>query len=349
MMRPLGAIDAIGPSYNRTLALLDRPRNWRFLWKFCLVAFFTQVGQSGGNLRSLPTNSSPFGALSPFWIHLIYAAVLFFSVLGLVLFYVGSRMEFVLFELVLRPNTSVREVWDRYGAVTWRLIGLKLLFLVVVLLVSLPVLVPLLIHLAHHDVSSSHVGDFLSQLLVVVGVLLLVVLILSAVARLLFDFGLPSIALENTSIPETAGRVWRLVRAEPGEAVLYVVMKFLLMLAGALVANLILGVIALVATIPLGGLAYVLWATMHMGDSGVKAAMITGFVVLGAILLVIMFVTGVFAFGLISIFSQTYALYFLAGRYPLLASYLEPASVQGMHAPVQPNHGPAPPGNPALA
>ena len=177
---------------------------------------------------------------------------------GLVLFYISSRLQFVLFDVVLRSDTIVAPIWRRYGAVTWRWMQLKFLFFIATLLCLAPVVVPMVIHIIRATANSSdgQLADPASFIVSIIGfvfLILLFVLIIGICYVLVRDFGLPSMALENAPMSVTIQRVLRLVQAEPGQVALYLLLLLLLRIAGGIIAYIVLFFAALLAAIPFGG------------------------------------------------------------------------------------------------
>lgn len=337
-MRPLSAVDAITPAWNHTRHLLIAPRNWRLLFKICAVAFFANMG--GGFSSSYPGRGhlpglSPAIAASIFALALVIGS--FALLITLAFFYLGSRLQFVLFEIVLRRDTTVAPIWRRYGRATWYWMGLKLAFFALALLCIAPFLIPIILHLIHAFGSGASVEpqDFAGSFLAILGLILVIfalVIVIGAGYTLLRDFGLPFMALEGTSLTETARRVFSLVRAEPGQTLLYLVMRVLLAFAGALIFEVALIFGLLIALIPLGGIGLVLWAALHHAGTGGHVLMIAGWVVLGIILFVLLVGAVIMALGYLHTFLQAYALYFLGGRYPQVGQYLEPLLPQPNYA-----------------
>jgi len=364
-MQRLNAIDAIAPAWNHTQRLLAGGRNWRLLFKVCAVAFFAQLGATNINFpgrQIIPPShhASAATAILAGFLLLIGLAVL---VIGLILFYIGSRLQFVLFEIVVRQDTWVGPIWRRYGRVVWRWIGLKVLFLVVAIVCALPFLLPAILHLVHSpsfhgEVDPQNPGAVLATLLPFLAVILALSIPFVAAYLLLLDFGLPSLALEDAPMGEAVRRIGRLIRQEPGQVALYVLMRFLLGLAWAIAGEVAIGVAMLILLVPFGGLALVLFATLHHGGPGAHAAMIAGWVVLGAILAVILILAFVVVFGACYTFLTAYSVYFLGGRYPLLGNFLEPGPGAPFTPPPPPpspeeredrDGGPSLPMNPAIA
>lgn len=330
-MQPLSAIDTIGPAWNHTNRLLLTPRNWRLLLKIGAVAFFAQVGgcnssfhSPGHKLSGLPP------AFSAAIVALAFVIGIVALVVGFAFFYLGSRLQFVLLEVVLRSDTTVAPIWRRYGRATWHWMGLKILFFLAALVCVTPILIPVIIHFTHnfrtifHGSSLQNPVAFFMAVLGFIGAIFLVLIAIGIGYTLLHDFGLPSMALESTSMAETVRRVWNLLRGEPGPVALYLLMRFLLGIGGSLAAYLVLLIGALVALIPLGGAALFAWLSLrHAGFAG-HVIMIAIWVVLGLVFLGLLTIAAIMMMGCVFTFLQAYALYFLGGRYPLVGAYLDP-------------------------
>jgi len=341
-MRQLSAIDAIGPAWNHTQRLLLAPRRWTLLFKIGLVAVFAGIGGFGGgfghggnnfsHLRHMhdqphtwpPQMMAAMVAVAALAVFLLIAAL----IVGLVLFYIGSRLQFVLFEVVLRNDTTIAPIWNRYGAATWRWIGLRLAVVVVSLLCIAPVLIPAIIRFIHalprHGQPPAHLFAFFLSFFGLFATIFLVALIFGIIHILLHDFGLPSMALESTTLDETVRRVGRLFSAEPGQTLLYLVMRFVLNIAGSICASITLGLSAFIALIPFGAVALIDWLLLHNAGMGGKVLMIAIWASLALLYLALMFIAIVSVMGYVITFLQAYALYFLGGRYPLVGAYLEP-------------------------
>jgi hypothetical protein len=363
-MQRLSATDAIAPAWNHTNQLLVAPRNWRLLLKIGFIACLAQGG--GGSSFNVPSNSFgqnsgklptiPSPVFSPGLITALIVGGVVLFVLGLVLFYVSARLQFVFFEVILRGDTRLGPIWRRYGALTWRWIGLKLLLLLVTLVLLLPILVPFGIEMAHrvtrHD--TQNIGAILLSLFGTLALLFVALLLLGCVAILLQDFGLPIMALEMTSVGDTIQRVFRLMKAEPGQMLLYLFFRILLAVAAGIAIGVCFVLIALVALIPFGLVGGGLWLVLHSSGSVGYALMVTVLVLLGLAFVVLFVCLSFMANGLLLAFLEAYALYFLGGRVPRVGAYLEPgppppyAPPPVFPAPDEDDDGPALPMNPAL-
>ena len=340
-MRPLSAIDAIAPAWNHTRRLLLTPRSWRLLLKIGAVAFFAQINGCNPRFSTGPhMHSLPHALTAAFFTFAVLISIVA-CVLALAFFYLGSRLQFVLFEVVLRRDTTVAPIWHRYGRATWHWIGLKLAFFAVALLCVAPVLIPVGLRFYHATRSMNasaaegappHFAAFFLSMLGFIGIILLILLLIGILYTLLLDFGLPSMALEGTPLTETVRRVVDLIRAEPGQVLLYLFMRFVLGLAGAVIFEFALVFGLLIALIPLGGIAAVLWVALHHAGFVGHAFMVVGWVILGIIFFALLIVACIMGSGYLYTFLQAYALYFLGGRYPLVGGYLEPLLPQPVYA-----------------
>lgn len=332
-MQPLSALEAIRPAWDHTRDLLYGRRDVRLLLKLTAVAFFAELGGgfnfnvgSPGRLgHGLP--SALAGVLVPL---LILLGGLVLSI-ALVMFYVGSRLQFVLFDVVLRGQSGdlqVRPLWLRYGPATWRWIGFKLLFVLGAVVCLAPIALPaalLFVRAMPRHGGRAPALALIAGALALIAVAFAILLLLAAVFVLLRDFGLPSMALEATPLRETARRVARLVRLEPGQVSLFVVMRCVLGLAGTFASYALLFAGALAAAVPLGGVALGLWAALHRGSLSGRALMFAGWGVLGVGLAAVLVMAAMVLFGYVFTFLQAYAIFFLAGRYRLVAEHLRSA------------------------
>ena len=328
-MRPLSPTEAISPAIDRTRELLTRPFVWTRFLKLTALAFFAEIGSSfsagfPGRLSRLPIhNPAVVAALAAF---VAVLAMVSFAVF-LVLLYVGSRLQFVLLEIVATRQTVVAPLWQKYGPHTWRWIGLKLLFFVAAGLIAAPLLILFAVLIGRHHPGATaplRLSHLSPQVAAFLAVAMVGVLLAAAVYLLLRDFALPILALEHVGVFATLSRLFSLVSASPGEIAVYLLLRLLLAFAFGIGAEFAAFVILLVSALPFAVVGGVMWFALH--NSGPAAvAVLSAAAVIGAVLLLvwgaILFVA---LLGAVSIFGQAYALYFLGGRYPLLGQVLDP-------------------------
>jgi hypothetical protein len=329
-MQILSAIEAISPAWNHTRSLL-RPLRLRTLLKIGVIALFTQFSTGTGSY-----SGNHWPGTTPGLDGVLLVVGLIAAILGLVVafafFYLNSRLQFVLFEVVLRRDTTIAPIWGRYGRATWDWMGIKFLYGLIAMVCALPFLILPVIHFIH--IASSLQNDStpsVAGVLHILGVLLplfipflIAAIVIGCLYRVLFDFGLPSMALEGTSIGETARRVWQLVRIEPGPVFLYIVMHILLGFLMSLIALIISLLVIGIALTLFGGGGVALWYALHHAGVAGYIFMGLGWAVLGVIFAAVMIILILALTAYVTCFWQAYALYFLGGRYPLLGSYLEP-------------------------
>lgn len=345
-MQPLSATDAIAPAWQHTRRLLLGPRDPRLFLKIAAVAFFAEM-MSGSFSFSPPFHSNhpaAGGAGSPAFtaaiLGIIFACAVAGLAIALIFFYLSSRLQFTIFHIVLRSETTVAPIWRRYGAATWRWMGLKILFFLCAFACLAPILVPAVLYFirvftlqSHGD--NSHIIGLILTGIFFAAFFMVFILALVVATILLRDFGLPSMALEGTSLRETVRRVLALTRAETGQVALYLLLRFCLAIAGGFVAEILIAIVAIVVGAPLGGLGFGLWAAFHAAGTAARAGMIGGWVILGLLLVAALAVGAIGLFGYLFTFLQAYAIFFLGGRYPLMGQLLvEPP------APVLPSSAP---------
>jgi hypothetical protein len=362
-MQPLSAIDAISPAWVHTRRLLFSPLRWQTLLKIGLVAAFAGVGNANFNFNGFngmnPANAGSGKMPTMPHMHLpalaamasvILAIVFVVFIVWLAFFYLSSRLQFVLFDVVLRRDTIIGTSWRRYGPATWRWMGLRLLLTLAGLLLMLPILIPAgltFIHAIHSGQGAqTNFGALFAAFLALLAASVLVVLVLLVCQLLLHSFGLPSMALEATPLRETVARVLRLLRAEPMQVFLFIVMQVVLRIAIGIGIGIVFLIGALIALIPFGILGGILWAALHSGPVGVKAVMWCGIAILAIAYVAIFLVASFMCAGITGSFFQAYSIYFLAGRYPLLGEILqplpEPAPMPFYYPPPPFNPGPPP-------
>ncbi len=330
-MRILSASEAINPAINRTKAVLFQPFQWGRSWKLAATAYLSVMGAFflPTPLFTLGSFSSASGMGLPAAFLSLGAGILF-SALMFLFFYVGARLEFVLFDIVLLNEKFVAPSWRRHSHQAWRWIGFKVLFSVVVAVVCGPLFFITVRNLVQHFPTTvpgePPPPEFIGNLFLfyaLIGFPLALALLCSS---LLTNFVLPSIALENTAAREGLRRFFALFRTEPGPVALYVILKIALSIAAFVAMEAAILIVEFIAAIPLGLIALLGWFLLRSaGDAG-HLMMLTGAILLLALFGAFLFYCGMLVMGSIHVFLQAYALYFLGGRYPLLGDMLEPPS-----------------------
>ncbi len=333
-MTVYSAGEAIGPAWERTKSILFHDRRWPRIFKICFVALASQLGGFNGNFNSRGGNAQLPAALRSMLAALGAFFALISVAIGLGLLYVGARLQFVLFDIVLLRDDRVAPAWRRHGSHTWRWLGIKVVFGLCLALLLSPLLIPAIVGFVHLFQSGAfrgtgqHVGLAVFRIAflfiaeaVVVGILFLVLF------RVFTTLALPGVALEDLSFANTYQRVWLLVRADPRGVLVYALLMPVLIFGLSLVLMVSWFVALAVPAIPIGLAGWALWAALHGTTSGMFALGTMGAlaaVALAIWALVIYLVTA----GTLVTFYQSWGMYFVGGRYPLLGQYLEPAPLE---------------------
>jgi hypothetical protein len=317
---------------GRTRDLMGRPFRLRTFLKIAAVAFFAEMG--GGLNLHVPGRSNGMHELPPAFLAFVVAFAVLLGlvslIIGLILFYIGSRLQLVLLEMVATRFTFVGPLWSKYGSRTWRWIGLRLLLILFMLLLLLPFIITAVVYFFHHahgagalGVAGFFSGLHIAQILLFIAAVLIVLLVLSAIYMLVRDLALPFLALEDLTISQSLGRLRALIAAEPGQVILYIVLRFVLGLVFGIVAEIAVVLVLLVSLIPPGIVGVILWFFLHhAGTAG--TILLIACAIFGGLVFLCWAVCVVLAFmGTLLTFFQAYALYFLGGRYPLLGDLLD--------------------------
>ena len=334
-MRPVSAADAISPAFTRTRELLLQPfRPGRF-FKIMIVAALAEVGCISAAVQTplqvvmmfgqamgkgqLPRNAQPIMLIVPLILLLV------FSTIWLVLGYIFTRLRFVIFDFIVRRETSVGAAWRAHGRDSWRYFGLNLLVLLALMILVLSFAAPFLVGLLH-SLESRDPARIMPHLLAIFAAAIAISLLVQLADSILRDFFLPQMALEDAAIEHSAGGFFRLFQESPGEVILYLLLKFALTIAFgmalALIVILCAGIIAL-ALLAVGFvLFHFLWTVGIAGRT-----VVISYGILAGLGFVILYVAGLLAAsGINGVFRTAYAAYFFGSRYFPLGSELDPQS-----------------------
>ena len=363
-MRRYSATEAIGPAWEHTRALLWQDRNWKRLFKLCFVAIGAELG-SGFNFRSnfgSHGHSNPQAAAAFAFLLLIFGII--GLAIGLLLLYLGSRLQLAQFDIIVLRDPLVAPAWRRHGQHTWRWIGLKVVIFLGVLLLFSPLLVPAIpvflafVHAVTPTTDSTGTPHWnlhwQAMLLLVLEVMAFVFAVVFAI-RFVTTLVLPGLAMEDLRFGDALRRGWQLFRTDPSGMLLFAVVQPLFLVLIGIVALFALLITGLVLALPFGVVGGLLWALLH--KAGAAAWVVLGIYGFVAVLLVLVAWLAVYVLylGIVLTFSRTWSLYFVGGRYPLLGQYLEPEAAVPVWTPPPSfprdngDSGPDFPADPALA
>jgi hypothetical protein len=340
-MRPLSAAQAIDPAFARTRTVLFQPFRKGRSWKLAATAYLSCFGclffPIPLVLLALPWMNNPVvGSRLTHHLILIMIVAVYTAIMW-AFFYIGARLEFVLFDIVLFKAEFVAPVWRKYRPQNWRWIGLKVAF-GTVLCAATGIPFALWIYRSNSALSVATGQQPLPSYFAHFFFLLFFFTMCAGglcvlLASLLGDFILPCLALEDSTVSDSFRRFRALFEAEPAQVVYFALLKVAFAVVGIIALELCIFVAEIALAIPLGIIGYLGWQILHrMGPAG--AVMI----VVGTVLLYLAFTAAMFYFmtflnGAVATFFTAYGLYFLGGRYPLLGDLLEPPTLYGYPPP----------------
>nr|WP_221270066.1 hypothetical protein [Edaphobacter lichenicola] len=310
------------------------PFSLRSVVKLGLVALLAEMSAQFifppvGNFR--PHSNSTAGAVS--WSinqHAVIALAvisILFLLISLCLLYFGSRMQFVLMDLVAYRTTVVGPSWRRRGTRTWHWIGLKIgTFLLAFLVIGAVAGWPLFHLIRSMPAKTGQPPDaaFFETFLLLFAMIAGMVLVLMLCLWFLRDMVLPFLVFEDATTREGVTSAVELIRREPGSVLLYFLMKFVLTLVAGIAAELCLVAAVFIAGIPVGLIGGGLWLLLrHAGPFGTVFLYIS-LGLLGLTFFACLMLAFVWIVGAILVFYQAYALYFVGGRVSALGDLLEP-------------------------
>jgi hypothetical protein len=335
-MRAISAVDSVSLAIQRTREFLFRPFRWGTYLKLGLVAIITEG--IGGNSGTSAHGGHPSGQgpmvyspldIAPQWIAAIVAAVLLLIVVGIIVFYLVTRLRFAFFHCLTQNTSEIRPGWRLYGAQAmrffWLNLGVGFCFLLLLALVSIPFIAGFwrLIH-AIPPGGQPDLASVLALVLPMIPVILLLILAAFLIDVILRDWMLPHYALEDATAGEAWEAVWERIQAEPRQFLAYALLRLVL----PLIASVALFAVLLIPGLMLAG-------TVGAIEYGIHSAFVdsTGASALAGILLEVFF--GIIAFGFLLLASiclggpvstgvREYALTFYGGRYPALGDLLYP-------------------------
>ena len=336
---PLSALDAVGPAFERMKRQLFQPFRLGQWIRFAVVGLLAgEMGTAGGcNLRfpfNVPSQEPerfqlPIPLADRDLIALVAVAVLIvlFSIAGILLLYVNSRMRFVLFDSIIAGECQIGRFWNARSEPAWRYFVWQIAFLLCsIVAFAVVVGIPL--------AAAAALGMFRDPrghlvALIVGGVLvgftaLLLVLSTAIVHVLTKDFVVPQMALENITAVEGWRRVWPTMKREGGRFVGYMGLKFVLSIAAVILFTIAILLVVLLLLIPIG----VIGALLYVLSRNVALTWNPFTVALGILAGVVIIIFFLILCALISVpamvFFPSYSIYFFADRYAPLRTVLFP-------------------------
>ncbi len=324
-MQNLSAFDAISPAFARTRAMLLQPFRAGRSWKLAAAAYIARSGTVCVPfpivyLLFLPAAERAGGTPA---VLLLVAGLVLLTAAITVFFYLATRMQFVVMELVLERGEVIAPAWRRYGpqARSWMLFKM-LLGSVVTLVAAVPLVRygrHLLPTLAAMKPGEPPPPGFLLALFATYAIFILVFGSFYLVSSVMQDVVLPPMIFAGATAREGLRDGWTVVRREPGEFVLFLLVKTGLTFFGYLMLVVAFEVVLVVVLLVIVGIGLLL----HL--AGVSSTVL---LVLGITAGVVVYLGGLFygllmGAGAVSLFLEAHAVYFLGGRFERMGAVLD--------------------------
>jgi len=331
-MQRLSAVGAIAPAFARVHEILFHPFRIGRSWKLAASSYLAFVGSL---FLPFPIFFAPMfrGASAGHYLLLLSMAILYFA-----LFCFGAGLGLVQFHVVVTPSRFIAPMWRRVAGRLWPWIGLKVVVGIVLSVLFSPLGFAAMRHMQEMMATMPRINPgqpvnpvtlrlFWITFLKAEGFFLAFCFILKTASTLLDDFVRPFYLLEQVTLWQAFACGSRMFLVEPGEMILYLVMKLILAVAGIVMQYVSYFVVMLALVLVGVVIAGVGVALTHVtGASNAPAAKLL-LLVGGALLyLLLSLAAGWYAlgsFGYLLLLLEAYGIFFVAGRYPLLARLLE--------------------------
>lgn len=246
------AIEAVDDALTATRRFLFPVELGTWL-RLAIVAFFVGGGATTppGGFTSTFSDSGRFPGIDPgmgpgtfvpsdqfLWI--LAAIVIAAVVLGLVFALISATMQFVLVDAVVAREISVRRFFRRRFGKGLRLFGFH---------VGVGLLIAAIVAALVGPVVLAGGGPALWLLLLAVPVFFLLALVVGVVFQLTIDFVVPVMIAREVGVLDAWRTLWPTLREQLGQTAIYVVVRWVLSLAAAILVGIVTSVIGLVVGI----------------------------------------------------------------------------------------------------
>lgn len=285
------ALDDIDDGIAATKELLLPVNRW-FWAKLAVVVFFIgggggtnplqftnyspNTGPSGPNGPGIP-GSFPMPGAAELAIILVIIGIIALIVLGLML--IGSVMEFIFVRSLSDETLAIRQFWREYWSDGVRLFGFRL---VIGILTFGSIGALAVIALAPTLLGLSTLGFALIPLAILIAIP--VILLSSIIHSFTTSFVVPIMMLENRGVIDGWRRFWTTLREQWKQYLAFLLLGFVLNIAGGIVAGLGTLLVAIVLAIPLGILALI--GVVLLDIVGIIGGILIGIAALAFVILV---------------------------------------------------------------
>jgi hypothetical protein len=339
------AVDLISTAFEHTRQQLTQPFRWGQWVRLAVLALATGELSSGGgcsngwnrlgSLSKTPSTSQNFvdpadvlRGIDPALIAtMILVAIIGGLLLMLVWIYVSSISRFILFESVLRKHCdSLSAGWQRWQGpgirYFWWQLALSIVAMGVAAVLFIPLLLPVLATLKHHQQPGPGLILAFLPMFVVFGIFGLIMLLIAVLAK---DFVVPLMAVEGVGVMEGWRRLLEMMRAEKVGYAGYLGMKIVLSIGASVLFGILSSIAAMLVFLPFGIAGAILVIIGHSAGLTWNVFTITAAIVAGTVALVVLLFVVALVCVPVAVFFPAYAMYFLAERFPALYARLYPS------------------------
>lgn len=354
-MRPLSATECITPAIERTKLVLFSPFRAGRTWKLCAASYGCIAGSLFFPFPILifivpfASKQQPIDGLP---LAIMAAISIAFLAIFTWIFYLCSRLQFAYFDIVVNRGEFVAPAWRKYRDRVLPWTGVKIVLgTVLTAILAVPFglwfrhIIPLMAQIPPALPGQRPDPQMLKVFATIwsgYGVMMVAMMLVILLLSLLHDFIVPSIALENTGIPEAFRRMGTLIDQEPKEFAMYVLLKSVFAVIGSMGATIAWEIVFILLSLILGGLTFGVGYVLHL--VGVASTVLTA---MGVFVAIVWYFIGMasilFAIGPVYTWMDAYALYFLGGRYPMLGDLLDASTPAPPMVPINPFIAPDPP------
>lgn len=316
---------------------LFAPFRFSYWWRIAVLGVLAGELSNGGNGGGGGHNGAQIGSgnpalrhFDPAWIaqhwNLIFGVIGGAIAVGLLCFYIGSVLRFVLYEAVLRDKARIREGFARWSEQGFEYFSFRLILCLPFAALAIYLIIVPLFHVLKAGGGGPELFAAIAKLVgavvfvVIVGVMLAIALVLTK------DFVVPQMMFEGVSCTEGWGRLWTRIKAAPGSFAGYILLKIAIAIGAAIAFFIAMLIVGVIVGVPLV-LAIVAGFVGFKAAGASMFAMIAGIAVVVVIAIpVIVFVVGLVG-APITVFFPAYSIYFFASRYrPLYDELYPPAA-----------------------
>jgi hypothetical protein len=354
-MQILSALDAISPAFSRTRLVLFSPFRLGRTWKLSATAYLATAGSVFLPFPLFYLAFVPFARQAgvPYVVPVLIAVSVVGTLVYLVVFYLISRLRFAYFDIVLNRGQFVAPGWRKYGPPSFQWTAFKVVLgSVLAAAVAAPMVGYIRYLVQAFSALNLAPGEqpppaFIASIFSAYAAIFLVYVgfgLFYWASSLLSDFIVPSLALENTTLGEAFRRLSLLIRNEPGQFAAYAFVKLGLAIAGYFAMVIASYIVILIVGVVVGIIALLGYLVLHALGASTTVLVALGVILGVALYLFFIFYVVFLGAGTVLTFLESYLLYFLGGRYPMLGGLLEASTPPPVRStPVYPAYTPPPP------